>query len=113
MAVAIPCYNAAAAVVAVVSAWRDARPEAEIVLFDNNSTDGSGDLARGLGVRVVDVPEQGKGHAVRAIFAALADRPAVVLVDGDGTYPADRIGDLLGPVLAGQADMAVGGPSGR
>jgi glycosyltransferase involved in cell wall biosynthesis len=108
VAVAIPCYNEAAAVEAVVSAWRAALPEAEIILFDNNSTDGSGDLARGLGVRVVVVSEQGKGHAVRAIFATLADRPAVVLVDGDGTYPADRIGDLLGPVLAGQADMAVG-----
>jgi glycosyltransferase involved in cell wall biosynthesis len=108
VAVAIPCYNEAAAVVAVISAWRAALPEAEIVLFDNNSTDGTGDLARGMGVRVVDVPGQGKGHAVRAIFAALADRPAVVLVDGDGTYPADRISALLGPVLAGEADMAVG-----
>jgi glycosyltransferase involved in cell wall biosynthesis len=108
VAVAIPCYNEAAAVEAVVSAWRAALPEAEIVLFDNNSTDGTGDLARALGVRVINVPDQGKGHAVRAIFDALADRPAVVLVDGDGTYPADRVGDLLSPVLAGQADMTVG-----
>jgi glycosyltransferase involved in cell wall biosynthesis len=108
VAVAIPCYNEAAAVEAVVSAWRAALPEAEIVVFDNNSTDGTGDLARGLGVRVIDVPEQGKGCAVRAIFAALADRPAVVLVDGDGTYPADRVRGLLDPVLKGEADMAVG-----
>lgn len=108
VAVAIPCYNEAAAVEAVVSAWRAALPEAEIVVFDNNSTDGTGDLARGLGVRVVEVPERGKGHAVRAIFATLADRPAVVLVDGDGTYPADRVRGLLEPVLRGEADMAVG-----
>ncbi|HEY2157098.1 MAG TPA: glycosyltransferase, partial [Isosphaeraceae bacterium] len=108
VAVAIPCYNEAAAVEAVVGAWRAALPEGEIVLFDNNSTDGTGDIARGLGIRVVDVPEQGKGCAVRAIFATLADRPAVVLVDGDGTYPADRIRGLLDPVLKGEADMAVG-----
>ncbi len=108
VAVAIPCYNEAAAVEAVVSAWRAALPEGEIVLFDNNSTDGTGDIARGLGVRVVAVPEQGKGCAVRAIFATLGDRPAVVLVDGDGTYPADRVRGLLDPVLKGEADMAVG-----
>ncbi len=108
VAVAIPCYNEAAAVEAVVAAWRAALPDAEIILFDNNSTDGTGDLARGLGVRVVDVPEQGKGCAVRAIFAELADRPAVVLVDGDGTYPADHVRGLLDPVLRGEADMAVG-----
>jgi glycosyltransferase involved in cell wall biosynthesis len=108
VAVAIPCYNEAAAVAAVVGQWREALPEAEVVVFDNNSTDGTGDLARGLGVRVVGVPEQGKGHAVRAIFEALRDRDAVILVDGDGTYPAGHARELLGPVLDGRADMAVG-----
>jgi len=108
VAVAIPCYNEAAAVEAVVTAWRAALPEAEIVIFDNNSTDGTAAIARGLGVRVIEVPDQGKGHVVRAIFATLADRPAVILTDGDGTYPADRIGGLLAPILAGDADMAVG-----
>lgn len=108
VAVAIPCYNEAAAVATVVAQWRAALPGAELVVFDNNSTDGTGDLARGLGVRVVSVPEQGKGHAVRAIFEALRDRDAVVLVDGDGTYPAEHAAALLAPVLAGTADMSVG-----
>ena len=108
VAVAIPCYNEAAAILAVVGEWRSALPDAEIVVFDNNSTDGTGDLARGLGVRVVVVPEQGKGHTVRALFETLRDRDAVVLVDGDGTYPAENVGGLLEPVLAGRADMTVG-----
>ena len=108
IAVAIPCYNEAAAVAVVVGQWRDALPGAEIVVFDNNSTDGTGAIARGLGVTVVDVPKRGKGYAVRAIFSALGDRDAVVMVDGDGTYTADHVGPLLGPVLAGRADMAVG-----
>lgn len=107
-AVAIPCYNEAAAVAAVVGQWRAALPGAELVVFDNNSTDGTGELARGLGVRVVEVPEQGKGHAVRSAFELLRDRDAVVLVDGDGTYPADHVHGLLAPVLAGEADMTVG-----
>lgn len=108
VAVAIPCHDEAAAVAAVVAEWRAALPGAEVVVFDNNSTDGTGGLARGLGVRVVDVPERGKGYAVRAIFADLRDRDAVVLVDGDGTYPASHVGALLTPVLAGEADMTVG-----
>jgi glycosyltransferase involved in cell wall biosynthesis len=108
IAVAVPCYNEAAAIAAVVAQWRAALPGAEIVVFDNNSSDGTGTLARELGVRVVDVPEQGKGHAVRAIFETLGDRDAVILVDGDGTYPAEHIGPLLAPVLAGEADMTVG-----
>lgn len=108
VAVAIPCYNEAAAVATVVAQWRAALPEAEIILFDNNSTDGTGAIARELGVRVVPVPAQGKGHAVRAAFALLDDRRAVVLVDGDGTYPAEAAGTLLAPILDGTADMVVG-----
>jgi glycosyltransferase involved in cell wall biosynthesis len=108
VAVAIPCYNEAAAIATVVAGWRAALPEAEIVVFDNNSTDGTGQIARDLGVRVIDVPDQGKGQAVKAIFATLADRPAVILTDGDGTYPADRVHGLLKAVLEGRADMSVG-----
>ncbi len=108
IAVAIPCYNEAGAVEAVVNEWWAALPEAEIVVFDNNSSDGTGAIARRLGVRVVEVREQGKGHAVRAIFEDLADRDAVILVDGDGTYPADAARALLEPILAGRADMTVG-----
>ena len=108
IAVAIPCYNEAAAIGAVVADWRRALPGAEVVVFDNNSTDGTGEVARGLGVRVVPVPEQGKGYAVRAIFAELGDRDVVILVDGDGTYPADEAPKLLAPILGGSADMTVG-----
>lgn len=108
IAVAIPCYNEAPAIADVVARWRAALPEAEVVVFDNNSTDGTGAVALRAGARVVPVPEQGKGHAVRAIFASLSDRPAVVLTDGDGTYPPEEVGRLLGPVLRGEAEMSVG-----
>ena len=108
VAVAIPCYNEAAAIGAVLDQWRRALPDAEVVVFDNNSTDGTGDVARGLGARVVFVAEQGKGRAVAAAFAELAGCDALVLVDGDGTYPAEEIARLLDPVLSGAADMSVG-----
>jgi glycosyltransferase involved in cell wall biosynthesis len=108
VAVAIPCFNEAAAIAGVVASWRSALPAAAVVVFDNNSTDGTAALAEAAGARVVPVAEQGKGHVVRAIFATLADVDAVVMIDGDGTYPADAVGPLLAPVLAGAADMAVG-----
>jgi glycosyltransferase involved in cell wall biosynthesis len=108
VALAIPCYNEAAALPAVLAEWRGRLPRAEIVVFDNNSTDGTAEIARREGVAVVLVPEQGKGHVVRAILARLADRRAVILIDGDGTYPASAVGPLLGAVLHGGADMAVG-----
>ncbi len=108
IAVAIPCYNEAGAVETVVEAWRAALPEAEIVVFDNNSADGTGAVARRIGIRVVEVRDQGKGHAVRAIFEDLADRDVVILVDGDGTYPAEAARQLIAPILSGRADMTVG-----
>lgn len=108
IAVAIPCYNEAAAIPAVVASFRAALPAADLFVFDNNSTDGTGAIARGLGVRVIDVPDQGKGHAVRAAFAALADYDAVLLTDGDGTYPAEAAPLLVAPVLEGVAEMTVG-----
>src|SRR5262249_52129665 len=103
-----PCYNEAAAIAMVVASFRAVLPQAEIVIFDNNSTDGTGDIARGLGVRVVDVPEQGKGHAVRAAFATLSNFDVVLLTDGDGTYPPEAAPLLVAPVLDGTVDMTVG-----
>jgi glycosyltransferase involved in cell wall biosynthesis len=108
IAVAIPCYNEAAAIPAVIAAFRAAMPAAQIVVLDNNSTDGTGALARELGARVIDVPDQGKGYAVRAAFEALADFDVVLMTDGDGTYPADAAPLLVAPVLGGLAEMTVG-----
>lgn len=108
VAVAIPCFNEAAAIVAVVDEWRLELPQAEIVVFDNNSNDGSGALAAERGARVVRVTEQGKGFVVRRMFAELFDRPAVIMIDGDGTYPASAVGPLLRAVLDEGVDMAVG-----
>jgi glycosyltransferase involved in cell wall biosynthesis len=108
IAIAIPCYNEAAAIATVIAHFRAVLPDAAIVVYDNNSTDGTGDIARGLGIRVVPVPRQGKGHAVRAAFADLSEFDVIVLTDGDGTYPADQASLLIAPVREGLADMSVG-----
>ncbi len=108
VAVAIPCFNEAAAIQTVIADFRNALPDAEIVVFDNNSQDGTGEIAHLAGARVVPVADQGKGHVVQAIFRILGDRPAVLMVDGDGTYPADAAPRLLDAVLSGRAEMAIG-----
>jgi glycosyltransferase involved in cell wall biosynthesis len=108
IAVAIPCFNEAAAITSVIEQYQLALPGATLVIFDNNSTDGTGEIARRLGVWVIDVPNQGKGHAVRAAMTTLSDFDVVVLTDGDGTYPAEVAPLLIGPLLIDAADMAVG-----
>jgi len=107
IAVLIPCYNEAATIAAVVSDFRRALPEAEIHVFDNNSTDGSAELARAAGAAVTRVPVQGKGEVVRAMFREV-DADLYVMVDGDATYPAARVRELLAPIQERTADMVVG-----
>ena len=75
-------------------------------VFDNNSSDGSGGIAAGAGATVHFVPGRGKGEVVRAMFRNIG-ADVVVIVDADDTYPAGRVRDLLAPVLAGAAEMAV------
>jgi glycosyltransferase involved in cell wall biosynthesis len=105
--IAIPCHNEATTVAKVVADFRAAAPDAVIYVFDNASSDGTGDIARAAGAVVYRVPFRGKGHVVRAIFRQV-DADVTVMVDGDDTYPADQVHALVAPVLAGEADMVVG-----
>jgi len=107
IAVVIPCYNEAATIAAVVTDFRKALPEARVHVFDNNSSDGSGELALEAGATVHRVPVQGKGEVVRAIFRDV-DADILVMVDGDGTYPAERVLELIAPIQDKSADMVVG-----
>jgi hypothetical protein len=87
IAVLIPCYNEAAAIAKVVGDFRAALPGAEIFVYDNNSSDGTPEIAAAAGAVVRREPRQGKGHVVRRMFADI-DADIFVLVDGDDTYDA-------------------------
>ena len=107
IAILIPCYNEELTIRQVISDFRTELPDAEIYVFDNNSTDRTLELAHEAGARVCSERRQGKGYVVQSMFReVLAD--LYVMVDGDGTYPAKDIHKLIEPVLLGEADMAVG-----
>jgi glycosyltransferase involved in cell wall biosynthesis len=106
-AVVIPCFDEAATIGQVVADFRAALPEAEIHVFDNASTDRTGELAAAAGAIVHRVPQRGKGPVVRAMFRDV-DADYYVMVDGDDTYPADRVKALLAPLYEGRAEMVVG-----
>lgn len=107
IAILIPCYNEEITIGKVIRDFRAQLPDAAIYVFDNCCTDRTAEVARELGAQVIFEPRQGKGYVVDLMFDTI-DADFYVLVDGDDTYPAERVRDLLGPVRAGKADMTVG-----
>jgi glycosyltransferase involved in cell wall biosynthesis len=107
IAVLIPCYNEELTVRKVIEDFRRELPDAGIYVYDNNSTDGTVKCACTCGAKVRHENKQGKGNVVRTMFREVfAD--IYVMVDGDATYPAGRVHDLIEPVRSGKADMTVG-----
>lgn len=107
IAVLIPCYNEELTVALVIEQFRAALPDADIYVFDNNSTDRTVDEARRAGAHVFHERRQGKGFVVQSMFRRV-DADFYVMVDGDNTYPPEAVFRLLAPVVAGDADMSVG-----
>lgn len=107
VAVLIPCLNEGAVIAKVVRDFRAQIPEAKIYVFDNGSTDQTVSEAQAAGAIVRLEPRQGKGYVIRAMFREV-DADIYVLVDGDGTYPADQVRELIRPIVNGNADMVIG-----
>ena len=107
VAVLVPCYNEEPTVARVVARFREELPGARVYVFDNNSTDRTAELAAAAGAAVFTERRQGKGYVVQSMFRQV-DADFYVMVDGDDTYPAEAVHELLAPVVAGEADMSVG-----
>lgn len=113
VAIILPAYNEELTIKGTIEAFHRSLPDASIFVVNNNSSDSTKALAArtladgGINGAVIDEPRQGKGNAVRRAFLEI-DADVYVLSDADLTYPAERIHDLMGPILDGSADMVVG-----
>ncbi|WP_139984051.1 glycosyltransferase family 2 protein [Nocardioides litoris] len=100
----LPCRDEAAALRSLLPSIP---PSLSVIVVDNGSTDGTAEVARGLGARVVTETTPGYGAAVHAGLLA-ATNPFVAFMDGDGSFDPDEVLLLLDDVRSGRADIAVG-----
>ena len=107
IAVLIPCYNEAQTVQDVVCSFKQRLPEAEIYVYDNNSTDDTARLAKEAGAIVRHEYRQGKGNVVRSMFRDI-EADCYLIVDGDNTYPAEAAAEMCNLILEKKVDMVIG-----
>ena len=107
IAVLIPCYNEGKTIEKVVKDYKKALPEADIYVYDNNSTDDTAKIAENAGAIVKHEYRQGKGNVIRCMFRQI-DADCYIMVDGDDTYPAENAREMCNLVLDKKADMVVG-----
>lgn len=107
IAVLIPCYNEASTIKKVIRDYKQALPEAVIYVYDNNSDDGTDEIAKAEQVIVRYEYQQGKGNVIRRMFREI-DAECYLMIDGDDTYPAEAARNMIDQVLQKHADMVVG-----
>lgn len=107
IAVLIPCYNESKTIKKVVEDFKRVLPDAVIYVYDNNSTDGTDEIARNAGAVVRYEYQQGKGNVIRRMFRDI-DARCYIMTDGDDTYPAESAKEMVDKVLNRNVDMVVG-----
>lgn len=107
IAVLIPCYNESKTVEKVVKDYKKVLPEADIYVYDNNSTDGTDEIAKKAGAIVKYEYKQGKGNVIRSMFRQI-NADCYLMIDGDDTYPAEFAREMCDLILEKKADMVIG-----
>jgi len=107
IAVLIPCYNERMTIKKVIDDYKSVLPDAIIYVYDNNSTDGSPQIAEEAGAVVKYVHQQGKGNVIRKMFREI-DAECYLMVDGDDTYPAENAVEMVDLLLKDHNDMIIG-----
>ena len=105
--VLIPCYNESKTIAKVVKDYKEALPEADIYVYDNNSTDNTDEIAKKAGAIVRYESKQGKGNVIRTMFREI-DADCYLMIDGDDTYPAENARQMCDYVLENGVDMVIG-----
>jgi glycosyltransferase involved in cell wall biosynthesis len=110
VAVVIPCYNEAASIAQVIAKFPSRGSlRLQIYVVDNNSSDGTAEVAKKMGATVIHEPQKGKGNALRAGFQNLPDDiDYVVMLDGDDTYRPEEMLRVLEPLQNDFCDAVVG-----
>jgi glycosyltransferase involved in cell wall biosynthesis len=110
LTVVMPCLNEAETLGTCIrraqQAIADSNIAGEVLIADNGSTDGSVEIAEGLGARVVRVPAKGYGNALMGGIASAGGK-YVVMGDADASYDFAHIPRFLGPLREG-ADLVMG-----
>lgn len=107
IAVILPCYNEEVTIGQTVSEFKAALPNADVFVFDNNSTDATAARARQAGAIVRYEAWQGKGNVVRRMFSDV-EADVYVMADGDATYDAGAAPQMVGMLIDGGYDMVNG-----
>ncbi len=107
IAVLIPCYNESKTIRKVVEDYKKALPEADIYVYDNNSSDHTDEIARKAGAIVKYEYRQGKGNVIRSMFKDI-EADCYLMIDGDDTYPAENAKEMCDLILDKKADMVIG-----
>jgi glycosyltransferase involved in cell wall biosynthesis len=107
IAVLIPCYNEALTVAKVIAEFRAAIPACVVYVYDNRSTDGTGDIARNAGAAVRREERPGKGGVMRRMFAEI-DADIYIVTDGDATYDATRAPEMVERLARDDLDVVTG-----
>lgn len=106
IAILIPCYNEERTIATVIDDFKQQLPEADIYVYDNNSTDRTADIALAHGAIVRKEPLQGKGNVMRSMFRHI-QADCYLMIDGDNTYSADDARAMCNKVLEEGADMVI------
>jgi glycosyltransferase involved in cell wall biosynthesis len=107
LTILIPCLNEELGVASVVREYAAAFPTADILVVDNGSEDRTAEVAKAAGAAVVTEKRRGKARAV-ATALSMIDTDLVVMVDGDGSYPAEGAKLLLAEYQREPVDMITG-----
>lgn len=107
IALIVPCYNEGLTIGKVVRDFKDQMPSLSIYVFDNISNDKTAEVARAAGAEVVEVALPGKGNVVRRMLADV-EADVYVMVDGDATYEAGAVANLVNKLIDDKLDMVVG-----
>lgn len=107
IAVLIPCYNESVTIEKVIRDYKKALPEADIYVYDNNSSDKTDEIARAAGAIVKYEYRQGKGNVIRSMFRDI-EADCYLMIDGDDTYPAEHARKMVELVLEKGVDMVIG-----